>query len=145
MSDDVVVTGMGALTPLGGDVESLWEGLLQGRSGVRRIDDLLPAGGVLDELPVRIGATMAVSPDTLLSRVQARRMDRCEQAALVAAQQAWQDAGAPEVDQERLAVVIGTGIGGVSTLLAQDDLLEAKGPGKVSPLTVPMLMPNGPA
>src|SRR4051794_12936962 len=120
MSDDVVVTGMGALTPLGGDVESLWQGLLQGRSGVRRIDDLLPAG-VLDELPVRIGATMAVSPDTLLTRVQARRMDRCEQAALVAARQAWEDAGAPEVDQERLAVVIGTGIGGVSTLLAQDD------------------------
>ncbi|WP_433224232.1 beta-ketoacyl-[acyl-carrier-protein] synthase family protein [Dactylosporangium sp. CS-047395] len=135
---------MGALSPLGGDVESLWQGLLSGKSGVGRIDHLLPSG-VLDELPVRIGATMAVSPDTLLTRVQARRMDRCEQAALVAAQQAWQHAGAPEVDSERLAVVIGTGIGGVSTLLAQDDLLEEKGPGKVSPLTVPMLMPNGPA
>ncbi|WP_433050415.1 beta-ketoacyl-[acyl-carrier-protein] synthase family protein [Dactylosporangium sp. CS-033363] len=141
---DIVVTGMGALSPLGGDVEALWQGLLAGRSGVGRIDHLLPSG-VMDELPVRIGATMAVSPDTLLTRVQARRMDRCEQAALVAAQQAWQHAGAPEVDSERLAVVIGTGIGGVSTLLAQDDLLEEKGPGKVSPLTVPMLMPNGPA
>ncbi|WP_433079641.1 beta-ketoacyl-[acyl-carrier-protein] synthase family protein [Dactylosporangium sp. CA-052675] len=144
MGADVVVTGMGALSPLGEGVEALWQGLLAGRSGVRRIDDLLPPG-VLDELPVRIGATMAVSPDTLLTRVQARRMDRCEQAALVAARQAWQDAGAPEVDTERLAVVIGTGIGGVSTLLGQDDVLEEKGPGKVSPLTVPMLMPNGPA
>jgi 3-oxoacyl-[acyl-carrier-protein] synthase II len=142
---DVVITGMGALTPIGGDVESLWDGMLQGRSGVRRIDDLLPAGGHLDELPVRIGAPMAVSPDTFLSRVQARRMDRCQQAALVAAQQAWRDAGTPEVEPERLAVVIGTGIGGVGTLLAQDDLLEERGPGKVSPLTVPMLMPNGPA
>ncbi|MFG2040940.1 beta-ketoacyl-[acyl-carrier-protein] synthase family protein [Dactylosporangium sp. NPDC048998] len=142
---DVVVTGMGALTPIGGDVDSLWEGILQGRSGVRRIDDLLPEGKHLDELAVRIGAPMAVSPDTLLTRVQARRMDRCQQAALVAARQAWHDAGAPEVEPDRLAVVIGTGIGGLGTLLAQDDLLEERGPGKVSPLTVPMLMPNGPA
>ena len=72
-------------------------------------------------------------------------MDRCQQAALVAAQQAWTDAGTPEVDPIRLAVVIGTGIGGVNTLLDQDDLLEEKGPRKISPLTVPMLMPNGPA
>jgi len=72
-------------------------------------------------------------------------MDRCQQAALVAAGEAWADAGKPEVDPIRLAVVIGTGIGGVTTLLDSDDLLEAKGPGRVSPLTVPMLMPNGPA
>ncbi|MFB9412142.1 MULTISPECIES: beta-ketoacyl-[acyl-carrier-protein] synthase family protein [Dactylosporangium] len=141
---DVVITGMGALSPLGGDVDTLWQGLLEGRSGVGRIDDLLP-GDLAETMPVTIGARMAVSPDTLLTRVQARRMDRCEQAALVAAQQAWQHAGAPEVDGDRLAVAIGTGIGGVNTLLAQDDLLEEKGPGKVSPLVVPMLMPNGPA
>ncbi|MFI5911412.1 beta-ketoacyl-[acyl-carrier-protein] synthase family protein [Dactylosporangium sp. NPDC051541] len=141
---DVVITGMGALSPLGGDVDTLWQGLLEGRSGVGRIDDLLP-GDLAETMPVTIGARMAVSPDTLLTRVQARRMDRCEQSALVAAQQAWQHAGAPEVDGERLAVAIGTGIGGVNTLLAQDDLLEEKGPGKVSPLLVPMLMPNGPA
>jgi 3-oxoacyl-[acyl-carrier-protein] synthase II len=88
---------------------------------------------------------MAVSPDTALTRLEARRMDRCTQAALVAARQAWADAGAPEVEPERLAVVIGTGIGGVTTLLGQDDLIEAKGPRSVSPLSVPMLMPNGPA
>jgi 3-oxoacyl-[acyl-carrier-protein] synthase II len=142
---DVVITGMGALTPLGADVDALWEGALAGRSGVRRIDDLLAGYPRLEEMPVRIGAPMAVAPDTMLDRVQARRMDRCEQAALVAARQAWADAGAPEVDPDRLAVVIATGIGGVNTLLNQDDVLEERGPGRVSPLTVPMLMPNGPA
>jgi 3-oxoacyl-[acyl-carrier-protein] synthase II len=142
---DAVITGMGALTPLGGDVDALWEGALTGRSGVRRIDDLLPGYARLEELPVRIGAPMAVAPDTLLDRVQARRMDRCEQAAVVTARQAWRDAGTPEVDPDRLAVVIATGIGGVNTLLNQDDLLEERGPGRISPLVVPMLMPNGPA
>jgi len=144
-TSDVVITGIGATTPLGGDVTSLWQGLLAGRSGVRRIDDLLAPSRHVDALPTKIGAPMAVSPSDVLSRVQARRMDRCQQAALVAAQQAWSDAGEPAVDPVRLAVVIGTGIGGVTTLLDQDDLLEEKGPRAVSPLTVPMLMPNGPA
>jgi 3-oxoacyl-[acyl-carrier-protein] synthase II len=138
---DVVITGMGATTPLGGDVASLWQGLLDGRSGVRRVDDLLRGF----DLSTRIAAPMAVSPDTVLPRVQARRLDRAEQAALVAAQQAWADAGAPEVDPERVAVVIGTGIGGVSTALGQDDVIEEKGPSRISPLTIPMMMPNGPA
>ncbi len=142
---DIVITGMGAITPLGGDVPALWRGMLDGRSGVRRIDDLLETYDRAAELPTRIAAPMAVSPAESLTRIEARRMDRCQQAALVAARQAWADAGTPEVDPERLAVVIATGIGGVGTLLAQDDLLEAKGPGRVSPLTVPMLMPNGPA
>ncbi|XVV11115.1 beta-ketoacyl-[acyl-carrier-protein] synthase family protein [Actinoplanes sp. CA-131856] len=142
---DVVITGLGATTPLGGDVDSLWQGMLEGRSGVRRIDDVLAGYAHLDELPTRIGAPMAVSPDTVLERVQARRMDRCQQAALVAARQAWADAGTPGVEGERLAVVIGTGIGGVTTLLDQDDVIEEKGPRRVSPLTVPMMMPNGAA
>jgi 3-oxoacyl-[acyl-carrier-protein] synthase II len=142
---DVVVTGLGATTPLGGDVESLWQGMLAGRSGVRRIDDLVASFAYADDLPTKIAAPMAVSPDGVLPRVQARRMDRCQQAALVAARQAWADAGSPEVDPIRLAVVVGTGIGGVNTLLNQDDLLEEKGPHRISPLTVPMLMPNGPA
>ncbi|MFC6021944.1 beta-ketoacyl-[acyl-carrier-protein] synthase family protein [Plantactinospora solaniradicis] len=144
-ASDVVVTGLGATTPLGGDVESLWQGMLAGRSGVRRIDDLVSSFAYADDLPTKIAAPMAVSPDGVLPRVQARRMDRCQQAALVAARQAWADAGSPEVDPIRLAVVIGTGIGGVNTLLGQDDLLEEKGPYRISPLTVPMLMPNGPA
>ena len=142
---DVVITGLGATTPLGGDVDSLWEGLLSGRTGVRRIDDLVASYPHADQLPTKIGAPMAVSPADVLPRVKARRMDRTEQAALVAANQAWAEAGTPEVDPIRLAVVIGTGIGGLTTLLDQDDLIERDGPLRVSPLTVPMLMPNGPA
>jgi 3-oxoacyl-[acyl-carrier-protein] synthase II len=141
---DVVVTGLGATTPLGGDVASTWDALLAGRSGVRRIEadhDFVERF----ELPVKIAAPLAVEPTEVLPRVQARRMDRCEQVAMVAAKEAWEHAGAPEVDPTRLAVVIGTGIGGAITLLGQDDLLESGGLRKVSPLTVPMLMPNGPA
>ena len=94
---------------------------------------------------MKIAAPLAVYPTEVLPRVQARRLDRCEQVALVAAKEAWEHAGSPEVDPERLAVVVGTGIGGAVTLLDQDDLLETGGLRKVSPLTVPMLMPNGPA
>lgn len=147
---DVVVTGLGATTPLGGDVASSWEAMLAGRSGVRRLE-----GEWVErhDLPVKIGAPLAVEPTEVLKRVQARRMDRCEQVALVAAKEAWAHAGLGggedgsdvQVERERLAVVIGTGIGGAVTLLDQDDLLESGGLRKVSPLTVPMLMPNGPA
>lgn len=142
---EVVVTGLGATTPLGGDVASTWEALLAGRSGVRRIDDDEHEWVTRHDLPVKIAAPLAVSPTEVVPRVQARRLDRCEQVALVAAKEAWAHAGAPEVEPERLAVVIGTGIGGAITLLDQDDLLEGPGLRKVSPLTVPMLMPNGPA
>jgi 3-oxoacyl-[acyl-carrier-protein] synthase II len=146
---EVVVTGLGATTPLGGDVASTWDGILNGRSGVRRIDDDEHEWVERHQLPVKIAAPLAVAPTEVLSRVQARRLDRCEQVALVAAKEAWAHAGLGEpgeqVDPERLGVVIGTGIGGAVTLLDQDDLLETGGLRKVSPLTVPMLMPNGPA
>ena len=147
---EVVVTGLGATTPLGGDVASTWDALLAGRSGVRRIDDAEHEWVERHQLPVKIAAPLAVSPTEVLPRVQARRMDRCEQVAMVAAKEAWAHAGlgepgAGQVEPERLAVVIGTGIGGAVTLLDQDDLLETGGLRKVSPLTVPMLMPNGPA
>jgi 3-oxoacyl-[acyl-carrier-protein] synthase II len=141
--NDIVVTGLGATTPLGGDVASTWDGLLAGRSGVRTLGyDWIERY----ELPVKIGAPLAVEPTDVLPRVEARRLDRCEQVALVAARQAWEDAKLEDaVDPERLGVVIGTGIGGVLTLLGQDELLKTQGLRKVSPLTVPMLMPNGPA
>ena len=142
---DVVVTGLGATTPLGGDVTSTWEALLAGRSGVRRIDDDEHEWVDRHQLPVKIAAPLAVAPTEVLARVQARRLDRCEQVALVAAREAWAHAGHRSVEPERLAVVVGTGIGGAVTLLDQDDLLETSGLRKVSPLTVPMLMPNGPA
>jgi 3-oxoacyl-[acyl-carrier-protein] synthase II len=141
-NNDVVVTGLGATTPLGGDVASTWEALLAGKSGVSRIE----AEWVERlELPVKIAAQLAVEPSEVLKRVEARRLDRCEQVAIIAAREAWQHAGAPDVEPERLAVIVGTGIGGAVTLLTQDDILENDGVRKVSPLTIPMLMPNGPA
>ncbi|HEX9337790.1 MAG TPA: beta-ketoacyl synthase N-terminal-like domain-containing protein, partial [Pseudonocardiaceae bacterium] len=142
--NDVVVTGLGATTPLGGDVATTWDGLLAGRSGVRTLGfEWIERLGI----PVTFGAPLAVEPTEILPRVEARRLDRSEQVALVAAQQAWEDAklGTDSVDPDRLAVIVGTGIGGVSTLLNQDALLREHGMRKVSPLTVPMLMPNGPA
>ncbi|MFI6266061.1 beta-ketoacyl-ACP synthase II [Micromonospora sp. NPDC051006] len=139
---DVVVTGLGATTPLGGDVASTWEALLAGRSGVSPLTQEWAA-----QLPVRIAAQLAVEPSEVLDRVKLRRLDRSEAIALVAAKQAWADAGLADsgLDPERLAVSVGSGIGGATTLLAQDDILEASGPRRVSPHTVPMLMPNGPA
>jgi 3-oxoacyl-[acyl-carrier-protein] synthase II len=139
---DVVVTGLGATTPLGGDVASTWEAMLAGRSGVRALTHEWAA-----ELPVRIAAELVVEPAEKLDRVKLRRLDRSEAIALIAAREAWADAGLAEAppEPERLGVSFGTGIGGATTLLAQDDLMERSGPRRVSPHTVPMLMPNGPA
>ena len=116
--ETVVVTGLGATTPLGGDVASTWSAMLAGRSGVSRI-----AEPWADDLPVRIAAAAATDPVEVVGRVQARRMDRCEQLALVAAREAWADAGSPGVDPERLGVSVTSGIGGIgSTLTAYDAL-----------------------
>ena len=139
-STRVVVTGLGAVTPLGEDVASTWAELMSGASGVRRLSEEWAAG-----LSVRIAAAAAGDPVARLDRIEARNLDRSQQFALVAAREAWADAGTPEVDPERLAVVVGTGNGGALTMLAQDDILEQKGPRRVSPYTVPMLMPNGAA
>jgi 3-oxoacyl-[acyl-carrier-protein] synthase II len=141
-STDVVVTGLGATTPLGGDVASTWDAMLAGRSGVTALTQEWAA-----QLPVRIAAQLAVDPSEVIERVKMRRLDRSEAIALVAAHQAWADAGLADsgLDPERLAVSFGSGIGGASTLLNQDDILEQSGPRRVSPHTVPMLMPNGPA
>lgn len=136
----VVVTGLGATTPLGGDVATSWLALLAGQSGVRSLTEEW-AG----TLPVTIAARVAVEPSEVMDRVEMRRLDRSEQFALIAAREAWKDAGAPEVDLERLGVVIASGIGGVITMLDQYDILRNKGSRFVSPHTVPMLMPNGPA
>ena len=139
---DVVVTGLGATTPLGGDVASTWDAMLAGRSGVGPLTQEWAA-----QLPVRIGAQLAVEPSEIIDRVRLRRLDRSEAIALIAAKQAWADSGLADsgLDPERLAVSFGSGIGGATTLLDQDDILEKSGPRRVSPHTVPMLMPNGPA
>ncbi|GAA2116604.1 beta-ketoacyl-[acyl-carrier-protein] synthase family protein [Kitasatospora saccharophila] len=144
----VVVTGIGAFTPLGGDAATFWEGLLAGKSGVRALTEDWAA-----ELPVRIAARVAVEPGEILPRPLARKLDRSAQFALIAAREAWKDAGyeAPATDEanplapERLGAVIASGIGGVTTLLDQYDVLKEHGVRKVSPHTVPMLMPNSPA
>jgi 3-oxoacyl-[acyl-carrier-protein] synthase II len=136
----VVVTGLGAITPLGADVPSTWEGMKAGRSGVQLLTEDWAA-----ELPARIAGWAAADPATLIDRVQARRLDRCEQFALVAAREAWADAGSPDVDPERLGVVVSSGIGGVASTLSAYDLLKEKGWQRLSPYTVPMLMPNGAA
>src|SRR3984957_18578187 len=114
--------------------------MLAGRSGVTaRTDDWAA------ELPVRIAAWAAADPATIIDRVQARRLDRCEQFALIAAREAWADAGAPEVDGDRLGVAVSSGIGGIASTLSAYDTLKAKGWQRLSPFTVPMLMPNGAA
>jgi 3-oxoacyl-[acyl-carrier-protein] synthase II len=139
---DVVVTGLGATTPLGGDVATTWEALLAGKSGVSRITE-----DWIKEYPAQLVARLATDPADQIDRVRARRLDRSQQVAVIAAEEAWRDSGAGDagIDPLRIAVVIGTGIGGALTLLGQDDVLEEKGPKRVSPFTIPMLMPNGPA
>jgi 3-oxoacyl-[acyl-carrier-protein] synthase II len=141
-SKRVVVTGLGATSPVGGDVASTWAALLEGRSGVNVLTE-----DWAEQLGSRIAAQVAVEPSEVLDRVKARRMDRSGQFAMVAALEAWADAGLAEggVDAERLAVAMASGIGGVTTLLANYDALLEKGPRRVSPLAIPMLMPNGPA
>ncbi|MBT2366235.1 beta-ketoacyl-[acyl-carrier-protein] synthase family protein [Streptomyces sp. ISL-10] len=143
----VVVTGIGATTPLGGDSASTWEGMIAGRSGVRLLE-----GERFAELPVRIAAPAAVDPGEVLPRPLARKLDRSAQFAVIAAREAWTDAGftAPAGEDDavapaRLGTVIASGIGGVTTLLDQYDVLKEKGVRRVSPHTVPMLMPNGPS
>ena len=137
----VVVTGLGATTPLGGDVDSTWKAILAGQSGVRLLTE-----DWRELLPVHFAARVATEPADQMERVEVRRLDRSEQFALIASREAWKDAGSPDdIDKERLGVVIASGIGGVITLLDQFDNLKEKGARGVSPHTVPMLMPNGPA
>jgi 3-oxoacyl-[acyl-carrier-protein] synthase II len=137
---DVVITGLGATTPLGASLPQTWSALLEGTSGTRPL-----AAEWAEQLPVRIAATAAEEPDTRLDRAEARNLDRSQQFALVAADEAWADAGTPQVEPERLAVVVSTGIGGITTLLSQYDTLRERGARRVSPFTVPQIMPNGPA
>jgi 3-oxoacyl-[acyl-carrier-protein] synthase II len=141
-STRVVVTGLGTTSPVGGDVKTTWQALLAGQSGVRHLTD-----DWVDQMPVKIGGRVAVEPSEVLDRVKARRLDRASQFAMVAADEAWADSGleGSGLEPERLAVSLASGIGGVTTLLNNYDTLLEKGPRRVSPLAVPMLMPNAPA
>jgi 3-oxoacyl-[acyl-carrier-protein] synthase II len=141
-SSRIVFTGLGATTPIGGDVPTTWDAALAGRSGARTLTQDWVAEL---EIPVTFAASVAVDPSEQISRVETRRLDPSGQYALAASREAWADAGRPEIEPERLGVVIATGIGGVWTLLSAYDTLKEKGPRRVFPLVVPMLMPNGPA
>ncbi|MDR1634605.1 MAG: beta-ketoacyl-[acyl-carrier-protein] synthase family protein [Bifidobacteriaceae bacterium] len=138
----IVVTGLGATTPLGGDVESTWRAVLAGQSGVNALDNSWAEDyGVV----ANFAATLKVSADAVLSPQEQRRSDPSAQYALIAARQAWADAGAPATRPERLAVVMATGIGGLHTMLGAWDTVRERGARRLLPLTVPMLMPNSPA
>lgn len=136
----VVVTGLGATTPVGGELTSTWAALLAGQSGVRRLTDGWP-----DDIPIRVGAPAAVDPASVVSRTELRTMDRSTHLAMTAAREAWRDAGAPEVAPERLGVSIGTALGGHLTYLAAYDTLRERGWRRMSPYTAPRVMPNSAA
>ena len=140
MTREVVVTGLGMTTPVGGDVESTWQNLLAGVSGI----SVMPEGWPADQ-PCQIAGLMAVDPADVLDRVEARKLDRSQQAALVAAREAWAQAGSPAVDPERLGAVISTGMGGLTSLMNSYDILLERGPSRISPHMVTQIMPNGPA
>lgn len=137
-----MVTAYAASTALADDMDATWSALLEGRSGIHALDaDFLAE----HDLPVRIGGRLAVRPTEQLTRLEQRRLSYVEQLALVLGRRVWTAAGAPEVDGERLAVAIGTGLGGGDALIDAVDAMRAGGYRKVSPLSVPMIMPNGPA
>ncbi|NBU23115.1 MAG: beta-ketoacyl-[acyl-carrier-protein] synthase II [Actinobacteria bacterium] len=138
----VVVTGIGATTPLGGDVATSWSALLAGQSGISHLSQEWVERY---EIPVTFAGQAKVAADQSLTPQEAKRLDPSSQFALISAREAWKDAGEPEVAPERLAVDFATGIGGVWTLLDAFDTLKERGPRRVLPMTVPMLMPNGPA
>ncbi|WP_125131976.1 beta-ketoacyl-[acyl-carrier-protein] synthase family protein [Microbacterium sp. 10M-3C3] len=138
----IVVTGIGATSPIGGTATDSWSALLAGASGARTLEHEWVEQY---QLPVTFAAEALVRPDTVLERPIAKRLDPSSQLAMVAALEAWADAGSPEVDPDRLGVDFATGIGGVWTLLDAWDTLREKGPRRVMPMTVPMLMPNAAA
>jgi len=140
MSRRVVVTGLGALTPIGKNVAETWANALAGKSGIVKINQPWAEG-----LAAQIAGLVTVDPFEVLDRVSARRMDRSTQLGVIAVKEAWADAGSPEIDKERLGVFFGTGIGGLSTVLEQYDILNSRGPDRVNPMTVPMIMPNSAA
>lgn len=140
MSRRVVVTGLGALTPIGKNVSETWANALEGKSGIVKINQPWAEG-----LAAQIAGLVTVDPFEVLDRVSARRMDRSTQLGVIAVKEAWSDAGSPDIDKERLGVFFGTGIGGLSTVLEQYDILNSRGPDRVNPMTVPMIMPNSAA
>ncbi|MDO8337034.1 MAG: beta-ketoacyl-[acyl-carrier-protein] synthase family protein [Microcella sp.] len=138
----IVVTGIGATSPIGGTARESWSALLAGESGARTLEQPWVAE---HELPVTFAAQAKVRPEEVLERQEIKRLDPSAQFALIAAREAWADAGTPEIAPERILVDYATGIGGLWTLLDAWDVLKEKGPRRVLPMTIPMLMPNAAA
>ncbi|WP_331726261.1 beta-ketoacyl-[acyl-carrier-protein] synthase family protein [Streptomyces sp. NBC_00470] len=137
----IVVTGMGAVTPLGPDLPTTWSALLARESGVTKLD-----APWASDSPIGIASLVQHDVEEAVGRIAARRLDRSQQLALLAAREAWDDAGlGTDVHPERVAAAVGSGVGGAQTLLDQHDRLATHGASRVSPYTVPRLMPNGPA
>jgi len=139
---NVVVTGIAMTTSVATDAESTWKALLDGQSGIRRLDD--PFVEQFD-LPVRIGGHLHEEFDSQLTKVENRRMSYVQKMATVLGRRVWENAGSPEVDTTRLLVSVGTGLGGAEALVFAYDGMREKGMRAVSPLAVQMYMPNGPS
>ena len=140
MPKRVVITGMGAITPLGNNVETYWEALKQGKNGIEKIDRF-----DVEDFTTQIAAQVKdFDPKDFIDRKEARRMDRFCQFALAATYQAMQDASlnTEKLDKERFGVIIGSGIGGLETMENQVKTLINKGPNRVSPFLVPMMIVN---
>ena len=138
----IVITGIGASTPLGGTAADSWAALLAGESGASTIEHDWVAE---HDLPVTFAAQARVRPEEVLERIETKRLDPSAQFALISAKEAWADAGAPDVAPERIGVDYSTGIGGLWTLIDAWETLKTRGPRRVLPMTVPMLMPNAAA
>ena len=137
----VVVTGIGPVTPVGIGVEPFWASLVAGKSGIGPVTQFEAS-----DYPVRIaGELRDFDPAAWMERREVRRTDRVVHLAAAAARLAWQDAGSPQVEASRAAVTMGTGIGGIATFSEQVTTLVTRGPGRVSPFTVPAMMPNAAA
>jgi 3-oxoacyl-[acyl-carrier-protein] synthase II len=139
MTKRIVVTGIGASTPLGGTAQDTWTALLAGESGANSLEH---EWARMYDLPVTFAMEAKVRPSEVLERVETKRLDPSAQFALISAREAWADAGAPDIDKTRIGVEYSTGIGGLWTLLDAWDTLREKGSRRVLPMTVPMLMPN---
>lgn len=138
--EKVVITGLGVISPLGNSVDPFWDGLTKGKSGITLIDTF----DTSKQKAKIAGLIRDFDGEGRFGRKEVRRMDRFVQFAIAAADQAWEDAGLQneQVDRERLGVYVGSGIGGVQTLLEQHAVLEQRGPDRVSPLLAPMMIPN---
>src|SRR4051794_6282137 len=139
----VVITGMGVVSPIGNNVDKFWRNLTEGKSGISSIDTF----DVSNHKAKIAGIIRDFNADDILGKNEARRLDRFSQFALAAAEQAWTDSNLniDDINLERLGVYVGSGIGGIETLIDNVDTLREKGPRRVSPTLVPAMISNAAA